>query len=95
MSTVVYVLCALTSLACAVLVARAHLRDPSSILRWTTACFVLLAISDAMLVVDLSIIGDTTDLAPWRNAIAMVGLLALLYGLLRDAAPRDAGPRDA
>lgn len=85
MVTLVYLACALTSGACAWLLVRAHRRDPSSVLRWTAACFSLLAISDGLLVVDLSILRDAADLAPWRNGIAMVGLLALLYGLRRDA----------
>lgn len=85
MATLVYVACALTSGACAWLLVRAHRRDPSTVLRWTAACFVLLALNNVLLVVDLAIIGDDVDLAPWRNGIAMVGLVALLYGLRRDA----------
>lgn len=90
MATLVYVACALTSGACAWLLMRAHRSAPSPILRWTCACFLLLAVSNGLLVVDLSILGDAADLAPWRNAIAMIGLLALLYGLLRDGWAQDA-----
>lgn len=88
MASLVYVACALTSGACAWLLVRAHRREPSSVLRWSAVCFVLLAINNVLLVIDLALLPDTVDLAVWRNAVAMLGLLALLFGLLRDARPR-------
>lgn len=81
MATAIYALCAVTSSACAGLLLRAHLRAPSPLLLWSTVCFVLLAANNLLLVIDRRVFPDT-DLAAVRNATALAGLLALLYGLI-------------
>ncbi|HVT82005.1 MAG TPA: DUF5985 family protein, partial [Phycisphaerae bacterium] len=42
----IYLLCALTSLACAILLARGYLRSRAKILLWSGLCFALLAINN-------------------------------------------------
>jgi len=81
MATAIYALCAVTSSACGWLLLRAHMRAPSQLLLWSTVCFVLLAVNNLMLVVDLRVFQET-DLAALRNATALAGLVALLYGLI-------------
>lgn len=81
MATAAYSLCALTSCLCAVLLIRAQRRSPMPLLFWSAVCFVLLAVNNVVLVIDLSIVPDT-DLSALRKGSGLVGLLALLYGLI-------------
>ncbi|HYF28699.1 MAG TPA: DUF5985 family protein [Baekduia sp.] len=84
MATAVYVLCAVASTACAVLLLRAHRRAPASLLLWSFGCFALLALNNVLLVVDLEVVPDT-DLSALRAGSALAGLLLLLGGLIVDA----------
>jgi hypothetical protein len=52
MEGIVYVLCALTSLACAVLVLRSYFRSRARLLLWTGLCFAGLCLNNVLLVVD-------------------------------------------
>lgn len=83
MATVVYVLCAATSIACAALLLRAWSRQRVRLLLWSSACFVMLALNNVLLVVDLALVRGT-DLSVWRAATALAGLALLLYGLVFD-----------
>ncbi|MBL9023570.1 MAG: hypothetical protein JNL21_15350 [Myxococcales bacterium] len=49
----IYLLCMLTSLFCAFLLARSYLTSRSRLLLWSTICFVGLALNNALLVADL------------------------------------------
>lgn len=77
----VYLLCAATSAACALLLLRAHRRTRTSLLLWSGLCFVGLALNNAILVVDLILVPDV-DLSTWRLVPAVVGVALLLYGLI-------------
>ena len=83
MATAVYVICALTSTACAALLLRAWLASRARLLLWSFLCFCFLAVNNVLLVVDLAIVPDT-DLAAWRAGTALVGLMLLLYALIFD-----------
>ena len=84
MAEVVYILCAVTSLACAVLLIRGYVRSRSRLLFWSAVCFVGLAFNNAILVVDLVLIRDV-DLSTWRLVPAAVGFAGLMYGLVWDS----------
>ena len=81
MAEAVYLLCAATSAACALLLLRAHHRTGTSLLMWSGLCFVGLALNNAMLVIDLILVPDV-DLSTWRIVPAAVGVALLLYGLV-------------
>lgn len=81
MAQVVYVLCALTSIACAVLLISGHRRSRSPLLLWSSLCFAGLAANNALLVVDRVIV-DTVDLSTWRLVPAVVGVAVLVFGLV-------------
>jgi hypothetical protein len=81
MAETVYVLCAATSAACALLLLRAHRRTGTRLLLWSALCFIGLAVNNAILVVDLVLVPDV-DLSTWRLVPAVVGLALLLYGLI-------------
>ena len=81
MAMAIYLLCALTSLMCAILLARGYRRSQARLLLWSAVCFAGLFLNNILLVVDVRI-GPTTDLSVWRSLPAMVGIAALLYGLV-------------
>jgi hypothetical protein len=81
MAETVYLLCAATSAACAVLLLRAHHRTGTRLLLWSGLCFVGLALNNAMLVVDLILVPEI-DLSTWRLLPAVAGVAVLLYGLV-------------
>ena len=81
MAQVVYVLCAATSALCAVLLIRGYRRSRSRLLLWSSVCFVGLAANNALLVLDRIVVRDV-DLSTWRVVPAVVGMAALVYGLV-------------
>jgi hypothetical protein len=84
MPEVVYVLCALTSLACAVLLLRSYLRTRTRMLLWSSLCFVGLAANNLLLFVDLALV-SSGDLSLLRTLVALASVLLLLVGLVGDA----------
>jgi hypothetical protein len=84
MAEAVYILCALTSLTCAVLLLRGYRRSGMRLLLWSGLCFLALAASNMVLFVDLVIILGR-DLSLVRGSLALVGVATLLYGLIWDA----------
>ena len=83
MAWIVYLLCAATSLACAVLLLRAYKQSRVRLLFWSGLCFIGLALNNALLFVDLEVFPQT-DLFLLRSLPALVGLLLLIYGLIWD-----------
>jgi hypothetical protein len=81
MSEVVYVLCALTSVACAALLARGYRLRRSRVLFWSTLCFVGLALNNLVLVLD-RIVWPRVDLAPLRAGTAVAAMALLVVGLI-------------
>ncbi len=85
MAAAVYVLCALTSLACAILLLRAYQARAVRLLLWSGLAFVGFALGNVMLVVDRVIIGPEVDLGFWRSLPVLAGLAVLIYGMVWDA----------
>jgi hypothetical protein len=84
MAEIGYVLCALTSLACAVLLGRGYARSRTRLLFWSTLCFSWLTANNILLFVDRVIVPNM-DLSLFRSATAFVGAVSLLYGLISEA----------
>lgn len=80
----VYVLCALTSVACAVLLLRGYRRSGQRLLLWSGLCFLGLALNNVLLVVDVRVT-PATDLSLVRTFPALAGIALLLYGFVWDA----------
>jgi hypothetical protein len=80
----VYILCALTSLMCAVLLLRGYGRSRMRLLLWSGLCFVALTVNNVVLFLDL-VVFPGLDLSLWRSVLALVGVATLLYGLIWDA----------
>lgn len=87
MAEAVYILCALTALACAVLLVRGYRRSRARFLLWSSLCFLALALNNVLLFVDKVIYADVDmpTLALARTGVALVGLALLVYGLIWDA----------
>lgn len=84
MAEVVYVLCALTSTLCAILLLRSYVRSRTRLLLWSSLCFVGLALNNALLFVDLIVV-PSIDLSLARNLTALVALILLIFGLVWDS----------
>ncbi len=84
MADAVFLLCALTSLACAVLLLRGYARNRVSLLLWSSLCFVALAVNNVLLVVDLVVVPGR-DLLTTRHLSALVALALLVFGLVWDS----------
>ncbi|HEY7613920.1 MAG TPA: DUF5985 family protein [Gemmatimonadales bacterium] len=84
MAAAVYVLCALTSLACAVLLLRGYQARGVRLLLWSGLAFIGFAFGNVMLVLDRLVVPEV-DLSIWRSLPVLAGLLVLIYGLVWDA----------
>ena len=81
MAAVIYSLCALTCIACAVLLLRSYGRTRFRMLFWAGLCFSMLAVSNVLNMLDRYIFRDM-DLAPARLATALVAVLLIVFGLI-------------
>jgi hypothetical protein len=84
MAKLVYALCALTSLGCALLLFRGCRRNRTRLLFWSCACFFILTLSNVLLFIDLVLLPVAVDLQLTRNCITLAGLAMLLYGMIWD-----------
>lgn len=82
MAESVYILCALTAIACSVLLLRGYLAGRSRLLFWSSLCFAGLALNNILLFIDLVIIPTGYDLSLVRNALALVAVMILVFGLV-------------
>lgn len=81
----VYVLCFLTSALCAVLLVRRHIAAPTPILLWSAACFVFLALSNLLVVVDRLVLPTEISLRTPRLVLTLIAVSLLLYGFIWEA----------
>ena len=81
--TIVYLLCFLTSSACAWLLGRSYRRTGARLLLWSSLCFLFLAANNLVLVLDLLVVPDT-DLRLGRLLFALAAVGTLLFGFIWD-----------
>ena len=81
MGPAVYILGAVTTLLCAILLMRGYFRTRTKLLLWSALCFFGLALSNLLIFVDLVVYPDV-DLYLWRLLTAALAMMVLLYGLL-------------
>ena len=84
MAETVYVLCALTSSACAYLLARTWLASRVPLLLYSAVCFGGLAVNNLLLFTD-KVVVTGSDLSPARSISLLASLLVLVYGLVWEA----------
>jgi len=85
-ASVVYILCALTSAACAIMLLRGYFRSRARFLLWSALCFIALFINNLLLMIDKLYIPERVAFPQaLRGSVALIGLLLLIYGLIFDA----------
>ena len=77
----VYLLCFLTSTACALLLARSYARIQLRLLLWSALCFGLLALNNLTLVIDILLLPQR-DLRLLRQVFALAAIMVLLFGFV-------------
>jgi hypothetical protein len=77
----VYVLCFLTSLACAILLLRGFAKSRVRLLFWSGLCFLGFALNNALLFADF-VVFPGTDLEMIRTLPTLAGLIVLIFGLV-------------
>lgn len=77
----VYLVGALVTALCAVLLLRGYARTRSRLLLWSGLCFAGLTVSNGLLFVDLRVLLHL-DLYMWRLGTAAAAMLLLVYGLV-------------
>ena len=83
MPGLVYILCAITSLASAFLLLRSARGSASRLLLWSSLCFFGMAINNVLMFV--SALTPNLNFEPAANASALVSVVVLLVGLIWDA----------
>ena len=81
MGALVYTLCMLTSMVCAILLWRGYRKSRLRLLFWSSLCFAILGISNALLILDLVIFPEVYIL-PARTIVTQAALVVLIYGLV-------------
>jgi hypothetical protein len=77
----VYILCFLTSGACAYLLARNDRRTGSRLLMWSALCFGFLALNNAVVFIDALVLLDV-DLTILRLSLSLAAVTVLLFGFI-------------
>ena len=80
---IVYVLCFVTSSACAWLLGRSYWRTRARLLLWSSASFVLLAGNNFLLMVDLLVFPDVS-LKIGRLLLSLAAAAVLIFGFVWD-----------
>ncbi|MPZ40092.1 MAG: hypothetical protein GEU95_18955 [Rhizobiales bacterium] len=78
----VYFLCFLASAGCSWLLVRSYVNSRTKLLLWSAICFILLALNNFFLFIDLALLPTMIDLSLLRLAIGLSAVSALLYGFI-------------
>ena len=81
-ASLVYLLCAIFSVACACLLYLNFRKTRSKLLFWSASCFLGLALSNIGLFVDLVLTPPRIDLYLVRTIPTLIGAYFLLWGLI-------------
>jgi hypothetical protein len=81
MAVTIYLLCTLTSLACAWLLLASYRRTGHRLLFWSGLCFAAMTVNNILLTLDKAVFPDV-NLLPWRLVSALVAVALLLFGLI-------------
>jgi uncharacterized protein DUF5985 len=86
MAEAVYILCAVTCAACAVLLFRGYSHSRARLLLWSALCFTGLTANNIVVFLDL-VIFPSADLLVLRQVINLASMCLLLYGLIWESQP--------
>jgi hypothetical protein len=79
----IYLLCAATSLAAAILLLRQYAARRSAILLWSCIGFLGLAVNNVFVYLDFALMPQS-DLSLPRSLAGAAAMMALVYGLVRE-----------
>jgi hypothetical protein len=82
---IVFVLCALVSTICAVMLFVGYRRSRTRLLFWSSLCFAGLAINNVLLMIDFVMVAGI-DFTLYRSVIALAAVMLLVYGLITESA---------
>jgi hypothetical protein len=82
MEAAVYILGAVMSLVCTLLLFRGYTQSRQKLLFWSALCFAGLTVSNLLVFVDLVLLPKEMDLYRWRLGTAVAAMIPLLYGLI-------------
>ena len=77
----IYLLCFATSAACAYLLVRSYVETRARLLLWSALCFVLLAVNNFLVVIDIVVL-PAVNLVPLRQLAALTAVSVLLFGFI-------------
>lgn len=80
----VYILCLVTCVGCAILLIRSWMKTRTRLLLWTAISFVFLAINNFFLLADTTLFPNV-ELSFFRFAGALTGVAVLIFGLIWEA----------
>jgi hypothetical protein len=81
MEPIAYILCAIVSLLCAILLLRGFFQGRHRLLLWSGLCFSGLTIANSLVFIDLMMLPNV-DLYPLRLVVTAASVLSLLFGLI-------------
>jgi hypothetical protein len=79
---IVYLLCLVTSAACAWMLGRSYSRNGTRLLLWSSVCFGFLAANNLALVLDLVVWPNDVDLRLARLLLALAAVISLIWGFV-------------
>ena len=80
----VYLLCLITSVTCAILLARQYRKARMRLLLWSALCFLCLAFNNLAVILDL-LVFPTADLRLLRLFSSLAAVGVLLFGFIWDS----------
>jgi hypothetical protein len=83
MASVVYILCAMTSLTIMYLLALSYRESRNRLSFWTSIAFGFFSINNIFLILDF-VIFLQPDLSLFRTAPLFIGVIVLVYGLVEE-----------
>jgi hypothetical protein len=78
---IVYVLCFLSSAACAALLGRGYAHTGNRLLLWSSICFSFLALNNLVVIFDL-VVWPERDLRLLRLIFAFAAVVSLIWGFI-------------
>ena len=83
MAELVYVMCTILSIACAIMLLRGYRNTPSHLLLWSSACFGVMALNNVILLLDVLVLPDIEfGGLILRNLTGAIAGSLLLFGLV-------------
>jgi hypothetical protein len=83
MAELIYVLCALASVSCAILLISSYRRTRHRLSLWAALSFSGLALNNIVTFVDL-VVAPHVDLSLIRSGVALLAMLLLVFGLVTE-----------